>query len=168
MTVADLTLALRASRQRLLAAIQGLTEEQFRFVPPDGGWSVAAHLAHLLRTERAYVEAARAALTEHMPFAASTGVHNDDDPGLARRLAVPQIIHGLQACRRELELAIEGGGEQGLTRTFRHERMGPMTIADVAKKMASHEEEHAAAIEPLARSAARARGSVIPLTPRRG
>ena len=165
MTAPDPTLALRASRQRLLDAISGLEEEQFRH-SPDGAWSIAAHIAHLLRTERAYGGAARAALTGDGTVMTSTAVDNDDDPGLAQRLAVPQIVHGLQACRRDLEAAVEEASARGVPRTITHERIGPMTVEDVARKMASHEDEHAAGIEALARAARSARPAVIPLTQR--
>ena len=59
MTVHDLRAELGDSRERMLAAITGLAEEQFRYTPTGGdGWCIAAHLAHLLRIERVYAERA--------------------------------------------------------------------------------------------------------------
>lgn len=163
MTVAELRSGLQGSRQRLLAEIRGLAEEQFRHVPAGEDWSVAAHLAHLLRVERVFVDRARAALTQDEPQVASTRAANDDDPGLAQRLAVPQIIHGMQAARRELDELLAGCDEQQADRAIRHERLGRMTVAQIAAKMAQHEDEHAAAVTRLARQAPSGGRVIIPL-----
>jgi len=154
---------LQGSRQRLFAEIRGLAEEQFRHAPAGEDWSIAAHLAHLLRIERVFVDRARAALTEDEPATASTRAANDDDPGLAQRLAVPQIIHGMQAARRELDELLAGCDEQQLERAVRHERLGRMTVAQIAAKMAGHEDEHAAEVARLARQAPSGGRVIIPL-----
>src|SRR4029078_5943193 len=99
----DLRSDLDTSRERLFASIHGLSEEQFRFTPPDSdGWSIAAHLAHLLRIERLFAERAHAALAQDEPEMPSTRVHNDDDPSASQKLAIPQMVHGLLNPRREL------------------------------------------------------------------
>src|SRR4051812_3464180 len=95
--------ALQGSRRHLLESIRGLTEEQFRCVAGDDGWNIATHLAHLLRCERMLAGRARRAIDEDAPLVQSTGINNNDDPGLAQHLAVPQMIHGMQAARREVE-----------------------------------------------------------------
>jgi len=92
--------ALRESRVRLFDPIQGLSEEQFRHMADGAEWNIATHLAHLLRCERMLVERSSRALREDEPAVRSTGITNNDDAGLAQRLAVPQIIHGMQASRR--------------------------------------------------------------------
>jgi hypothetical protein len=157
---------LESSRAALFAHIRGLTEEQFRFAPNAGEWPIAAHLAHLLRIERIYSERARAALVEHEPAIASTRVANDDDPGLAQHLAVPQIIHGMQATRRDLDAVIASCDGAALERAIVHERLGRMTIRAIAVKMTGHEREHAEAVAALARQALASRRASIPLTPR--
>ena len=163
--------ALRESRDTLFTAIRGLGEEQFRHNPrsqsydTESTWNIATHLAHLLRIERVFAERGTAALREHERFCASTRVDNDDDPALAQHLAVPQIIHGLQASRRELESLLDHG-EDAMERAIIHERIGRMTVRDIVKKMAEHEREHAASIAIAARQASAARRVTIPLTPR--
>jgi len=166
MTVSTLRSDLQGSRERLFALIRGLSEEQFRHVPAGETWSIAAHLAHLLRIERVFAERARRALTEDQPAIPSTRVQNEHDPALAQRLAVPQIIHGMQASRRELDDLLAGCDEAALSRAMRHERLGLVTVADVAVKMASHEEEHAAAIARLVRQAPSTGRVIIPLARR--
>ena len=166
MTVPQIRSGLLESRERLFASIRGLSEEQFRYVPSGERWSIAAHLAHLLRIERIFTERARAALTQHEPFVASTGVKNDDDPALAQRLAIPQMIHGMLNVRRELDALLAECDEPKLARAIVHERIGRMTIADIAVKMAAHEEEHAAEVAKLVRQVPSSGRVIIPLTRR--
>ena len=68
---------------------------------------------------------------------ASAGASNDRDEGLARHLAVPQIIHGLQASRRSLEALLDDDGrrtdsreEADLQRELHHERMGTPSVGE--------------------------------------
>lgn len=166
MTVEELRSDLKESRERLFELIRGLSEEQFRFVPSHETWSIAAHLSHLLRIERVFAERGQRALREDEPLMASTRVHNDDDPGLSQRLAVPQIIHGMQASRRDLERILDEGGDAGLERAITHERLGRMTVAQIMAKMAQHEAEHADEVAALARQAQAAAHVIIPLKPR--
>jgi len=163
--VASLRTALEDGRAALFAAIRGLSEEQFRTAPPDS-WNIATHLAHLLRCERMYVERMRRALEEHEPLIASSGITNDDDPALAQRLAVPQIVHGLQASRRELMLLLGRMDAAALERAIMHEPRGRITVSAMLGKAAAHEAEHAGAVATLARQAASARRVTIPLSPR--
>lgn len=166
MTVPQIRSGLLGSQERLFASIRGLSEEQFRYVPSGERWSIAAHLAHLLRIERIFTERARAALTQQEPFVASTGVKNDDDPALAQRLAVPQMIHGMLNVRRELDALLAECDEPEIARAIVHERIGRMTIADIAVKMAAHEDEHAAEVAKLVRQVPSSARVIIPMTRR--
>jgi len=165
--VTTLREALRRSRANLFAPIEGLSEEQFRR-SADGGaeWSIATHLAHLLRCERMLVERSLRALSEDEPAVRSTGITNDEDPTLAQRLAVPQIIHGMQASRRDVQSLLEHIDDDALTRAIVHERLGRVTVGEMIKKMAVHEQEHAEAVTQLARQARSAQPVTIPLSPR--
>ena len=167
MTPSELDAALRDSRDAVFAAIRGLAEEQFRYVPPGESWCIATHLSHLLRCERLYVERVRAALTQDEPRVASSGTHNDDDPGLAQKLAVPQIVHGLQAARRDLARLLEGRSERDLSRAVEHERLGRITVEAMIEKAASHEREHVPELARLARLAPASARMTIALSPRR-
>jgi uncharacterized damage-inducible protein DinB len=166
MTVPQLKSGLQGSRERLFVSIHGLSEEQFRYVPTGETYAIATHLAHLLRIERVFTDRARAALSEDDPFVASTSVKNDDDPGLAQHLAVPQIIHGMLNTRRDLDALLAQCDEPALDRAIVHERIGRMTIADIAVKMTAHEEEHAAEIAKLVRQVPATGRVIIPLTRR--
>jgi uncharacterized damage-inducible protein DinB len=166
MTVTQLRSDLQGSRARLFDLIRGLSEEQFRYVPDSERWSIATHLAHLLRIERLFADRALRALGEDEPYMASTRVHNDEEPGNAQRLAVPQIIHGMQASRRDLERVLDACDDAALGRAIVHERIGRMTVAEIMVKMADHEREHADEVASLARQALSTSHVIIPLKPR--
>lgn len=157
---------MQGSRDGLFVHIRGLGEEQFRHASPNEPWSIATHLAHLLRVERLFVARARMALDQEDPEIPSTNGVNEDDVGLAQRLAVPQIVHGLQAARRELDELLAGCTEAHLTRAIVHERRGRMTVADIAAKMAAHEAEHSFDVARLARHAPRSGRVTIPVSGR--
>jgi uncharacterized damage-inducible protein DinB len=166
MSRAQLTGDLRESRERVFSLIKGLTEEQFRFVPPGEDWNIATHLYHLLRCERLWAERAAHALRRDEPSIEGSGVTNDDDAGAAQRLAVPQVVHGMQASRRDLLAAIESGDEATLDRGITISPRGRMSLRQIATKMAAHEQEHAAAIEPMLAHLPPAPPPLIPLVRR--
>lgn len=166
MTVETLRNDLQQGRQRLFTSVQGLTEEQFRHVPPGERWCVATHLAHVLRCDRLWAARVRAALAEDNPLVESTGVTNEDDPGLAQKLAVPQIVHGLQAVMRDLDDVLSSHNDRALQRSVRHERMESLTIEQMVAKTAAHEAEHADAIARIVRSLPATGRVIIPLSQR--
>lgn len=167
MSVSSLRDALESSRKRLFEKIAGLSEEQFRHVPADEQWNIAAHLAHLLRIERVYAERAAAALREDTPYVPSTRVHNDDDPALAQHLAVPQIVHGMQASRRDLVAVLDACDDARLDRGVQHETLGTLTVRQMMEKMAGHEDEHCTEVARLAAEApAPSERVIIPLAQR--
>jgi hypothetical protein len=164
-TVDELRAELAESRAQMLAAVTGLAEEQFRHTADGETWNIAAHLSHLLRIERLQAERATLALREIEPFVNSTGTTNDDDPALAQHLAVPQIIHGLQASRRDIEALLDAG-EASLSRAIVHWRKGRMTVEAIVRELSKHEREHTVDVVFLARQAQSARRVTIPLTAR--
>ncbi len=104
---------LRASRERLLAVVAGVSEEQFKRRPmPDaeavaGEWSIAEVLAHLLASEQRTGLGVEALLAGDE--ASQPGLSDEERTAEARQgraAPVPQIIHGLLAARRRLERAI--------------------------------------------------------------
>ena len=125
-------------------AIAGLDEEGFRARPPQGGWTAAETLAHLLITERINTDRARAALTQDEPvFAAINDEQRREQARSAQRMPVPQIVHGLLAQRRDVVSLLAPLSPQQLARTSSQEGRGPRTVAQLFAHIAGHEEEHA-------------------------
>jgi DinB superfamily len=154
----ELRAALTVGRARLLEAISGVTEEQFKKRPPapvDAGpnWCIAEVLAHLLQQER--LRASRIAIALHEDGAVIVPSGEDEHMEAARAgraSPVPQLIHGLLASRREVERLLDEAStvDGGLQRATRHPQLGPQTVAWILQeKVIDHEAEHVAQIEAI-------------------
>ena len=157
-TVAEMRASLAEGRERLMRAIQGVSEEQFKRRPaaPEGeppAWSVAEVLAHLLSQEPLRAERiAVALLQDGTRIRPSLPEVHEQAARAGRVAAVPQLIHGLLAARRQTEKllgAIEAD-ERGLDRAVVHPENGRQTVRWLlAEKIIAHEREHVAQIETL-------------------
>jgi len=141
---ADLIARLGQSRRSLMDAIAGLDEEGFRDRHRSGEWTAAEVLAHLFSTERIFIDRARKAI-EHEGYRA-TPVSNDvreEHLGMAKRMPVPQIIHGLLAQRRETLAFVGSVSEGDLGSTLSHPARGEQTALWQIEHVIEHEQEHA-------------------------
>jgi len=159
MTPEELKQGLEAARQRLLRALAGVTEEQFKRRPPvasgdEEPWSIAEVLSHLLASERLWcarialaLDKDGSAVTPSPPEAHAAGAR------AGRSVPVPQIIHGLLASRREADLLIDRAAtmEGGLARAVWHSRLEARLTIEwmLQEKVIDHEQEHGAQIESL-------------------
>jgi uncharacterized damage-inducible protein DinB len=141
---------LKNARKALMDAVAGLDEAGFRRRPDPTAWSAAEVLAHLFTTEGIMLERARAALAQS-GYVVTPLSDDERDRGRlqAQRMAVPQIVHGLLARRRDTERTLAGLSEQELARTLRHSRWGERTVAWLFERAAEHEAEHAGQIRAL-------------------
>lgn len=144
--------ALATGRARLLDAISGVTEEQFKRRPADGGWSIAETLAHLLATERLRAGRIRLAFEQDGAVIEPSDPEAHEAQARAGRIApVPQLIHGLLASRREIETLLQDAIRAGaLDRAVVHPVHGRQTIEHMlTEQVIAHEAEHVASIEGL-------------------
>lgn len=148
MNTATLLTPLRASRERLLAAIAGLTEEGFQARPDTGGWSVAEVLVHVMDCEQ---QAAAALAANQPPPPASV----DSRATLERwqGAPTPQIVHGLLAARRSLEMQLTALSRDDPAHVLPGKE-GAGGLATYIRSLAAHELKHVAQIEAV-RSATR-------------
>jgi hypothetical protein len=148
---------LAGARERLLRAIQGVSEQQLKRRPEGGlgeeAWSMTEVLGHLLASHNLWAGRLRLALTEDgaevepsPPEAHERGARS------GRSAPVPQLIHGLLASRREIEMlhaAIESK-PGGLARSVSHPVRGRLTCEWILReKVVAHEAEHAAQLKRL-------------------
>jgi hypothetical protein len=158
-SAAELVARLEQSRRSLMDAIAGLDEEGFRLRPREGEWTAAEVLAHILMTEHVFAGRARAVLEqENPPLASISDEERSGHARSARRMPVPQIVHGLLAQRRDVVGLLEPLSPQQLRRPFRHERRGDLAAGWLFQRIAEHEKEHAEQIraqraQPAARQA---------------
>jgi hypothetical protein len=154
----DLKTQLQETRERLLATIAGVTEEQFKKRPPATDadpepWCIAEVLAHLLAFERVEAERIRLALERDGAEITPRAEDWHESTARAGRLApVPQLIHGLLASRREIEQLVQRavGIEDGLSRAVAHPQRGRDTVRwMIEAKVIEHEAEHVLQIEAI-------------------
>jgi hypothetical protein len=155
----ELRAGLSAVRERLLASISGVSEDQFKKRPPlpegESGpnWCIAEVLAHLLQQERLRAERIGLALTApDSQLTPSTDETHYEAARAGRASPVPQLIHGLLASRREIErLLADAAAEDGsLERSVVHPRLGGQTVSWILReKVIVHEAEHVAQIEEI-------------------
>ena len=153
----DLKAALAETRGRLMAAVGGVSEQQFKRRPAatpaaPAPWCIAEVLAHLLHDEDLWSRRIEHALTndgteiEPSPRQESAG-----RIAAARQAPVPQLIHGILASRRDLELRLANASrvEGGMERSLRHTARGVISVRWMATKVIEHEGEHTAQIEAI-------------------
>ena len=159
---------LAASRERLLSAIAGVSEEQFkRRTPPpsplslrgdvekaqEPQWSIAEVLAHLLQQEKLRADRIAVALREDGAAITPSDPEAHREGARAGRVApVPQLIHGLLASRRQIEKLLDQAEAlpDGLERGVLHPVEGRQTVAWMLReKVIEHEQEHVAQIAAL-------------------
>jgi hypothetical protein len=148
---------LTASRERLLSAIAGVSEEQFKRRPvaeEDGqNWSIAEILAHLLYSERLWGTGIALALSQDgITVQAGALEPGDEDARRGRMSPVPQLVHGLLASRRQVELLLGQAASlpDGLQRYVLHPDDGRLTVERmVRERVVAHERECVARIEAL-------------------
>lgn len=141
------------SRARLLQTISGVTEEQFKRRPVEGGRCIAELLALQLVSERLRAERIRMALAQDGVEVAPSDPETQAQQARAGRIApVPQLIHGLLAARRELERLLDDAAavDGGLQRSIEHPREGRQTIGFLlSQQVAAQEHRFVDEIEAL-------------------
>jgi hypothetical protein len=153
-------------QHRLFMLLSGVTEEQFKRRPPatvedPSPWSIAEIVAHVLLTERLWVDRIATAL-EHDGGEIKPSPPEAHDQGArsGRQVPVPQLIHGFLGSRRRVEkllAAATTNGDALKTNSLWHPRLGErLDLAWMFAKIADHAIEHAAQIE-AARQAVGAR-----------
>lgn len=166
MNVVDARAMLRDSRQTLFDTIRGLNEEQFRHIPAGEEWSIATHLAHILRLDRELAAATRAVLAGEAAVMPHIAGDNPRDVDVASRMAIPQIVHGLLNARRELDELLVSLGDDGLDREIRHEKMPPTSVQTLVGMLAEHDEAHNREIARLVKLAPLSARVTVPLRQR--
>ncbi|MPZ47859.1 MAG: DUF664 domain-containing protein [Dehalococcoidia bacterium] len=154
--VDELKAALAAERERLLSAIGGVSEQQFKKRPdasPDDPrpWCIAEVLAHLLHDELVWSRRVELALAQDgAPVEPTNRTAAADAVKAGRQAPVPQLIHGLLAARRALERHLDAAAAiDALQRGVSHPGRGGLSIAWMVNKTVEHEREHVAQIETL-------------------
>jgi hypothetical protein len=153
----ELRQGLAQSRQRLLQTLSGVSEAQFKQRPQSNPgetavWSIAEVLSYLLAADRVSNQNIALALADDgAPAATPDSIDADALARVGRIAPVPQLIHGLLAARRELELLLDkasdlaDGGDRSVTGQNGEQR----SIVVLADEVLSRERERVGQIESL-------------------
>jgi uncharacterized damage-inducible protein DinB len=128
-----------------MTAINGLDDAGFRARPASGAWTAAELLAHLLSTERIFIDRARKAVEQdgYLVTPVSDEVR-EEHLSMAKRMPVPQLVHGLLAQRRDTLQFVESLSRGQLLHRLRHPIRGEQTALWQIEHVIEHELEHAA------------------------
>ena len=156
-SIDDLRRDLTAVREHLLATIAGVSEEQFKRRPAasDGepNWSIAEILSYLLYSERLWGTGIALALTQDgVKIQAGSLEAREEDARRGRMAPVPQLVHGLLASRRQVELLLDQAQalDSGLQRYVLHPNDGRLTVEwMVREKVIAHEAAYVERIHAL-------------------
>lgn len=141
---------LETSRMTLMNAVNALDDEGFRRRSDAGGWTVAEVLAHVLEMERVLMSWAHEAISiDDVEVTPISDDERREQASSAQRMAVPQLIHGLLACRRDTVRFLEGLSERELARPLLHPDWGSLTVSLLFQRAAEHEAAHATQIRAL-------------------
>ncbi len=143
-----------------MAAITGLDDSALRARTSSGAWTPAELLAHLLSTERIFIERARKTVEQDNYIVTPVGGDvREEHLRMAKRMPVPQIVHGLLAQRRDTLQFVESLSADDLARTLSHPVRGQQTALWQIEHTIEHELEHAEEIRARRAAAAEPQGA---------
>ena len=152
MTRNEMLEILRSTGRGLGAATDGLNEEELRWEPAPGEWSIKEVVCHMREFSEVYSDRLERTIAEYVPF-----LKGYDQEALAREkdyqnaewsAVVPSFI---EHRRRALKLLSEMG-DDGWGRGCHHEEAGPLRLEDLVARMASHDLMHLEQIEEIRRA----------------
>ena len=125
------------ARERLLLAIEGLTEEQMTW-SPDGEWSIQEILQHVGIAERANVELAKRALAGN-PVAMD---NFDLDSWNVEQVSQLELEQKQETSRQKTLERLQGLADEDLSMTLEHPGWGEMTIQQLFRALGTHDLLH--------------------------
>ncbi len=136
---------LRAARDEVLSAIDGITEQEAHEIPAPDEWSVAQLLAHIAEIQVFWVGKAALITKEGDPQISRTAVESDrriaavTDPG---QDSLEDLKREMLAACEEAAAMVGRINPQDLTRPG-HREDNPMTAGGVIGYVAVHVRDHA-------------------------
>ncbi len=142
---------LAASRARLLAAVDALSEADFdRHLP--GGWSVRDILTHVLNAEEdhcAVAEAIALGQTDRLPTDFHLDAHNAARLAERGRLSRDDLLAALESQRTRTVILFERLDDDQRARTGPHPVLGEIAAGDIFRVLALHEGLHLRDIQTI-------------------
>lgn len=145
--IEQMLLALAAGPGRFAALLSRLEDADSLANTSMGEWSPAEVLAHVRASYDIMAPRLLAILARDNP--PLTAYDERRWATVAQYATLPLIssLESMRLQRQELVRALRRASDEDWRRTGTHETLGPMTLLDVAKRIAEHEEEHLAQLE---------------------
>jgi len=145
--------ALRLLPERLREEVQGLSEEELRFRPGEGQWSIKEAVGHLRDFAEIDHERLCGMITQERPF-----LPGYDQETLVRErnyqeADVQRVLDELASFRRETVQVLTELVDASWTRTGRHLERGTFSIRQHVEHLAHHEAAHLEHVRALKRQA---------------
>ncbi|MFY0544605.1 DinB family protein [Brevibacillus sp. H7] len=133
--------------ERLLAAISGLNEEQMRFQPAPGKWSIHEIIVHMADAEVVGIHRLKKVLAEHEPMLTAY----DQDAWAVRlgydELDAEQYLQLFKLLRESFLPVLGKVTEDDWKRVGIHSEAGPLTFGQLLQKYVDHVRDHLQQIE---------------------
>lgn len=140
--LSDLISEYSAGAQRLSAAVQGLSEEQFNATPIPGKWSIRQVVCHLVDADLEYCQRMKRVLVEDNPTLQElipdkfAKVLSYDDRDVQQELSL------LAATRSHMATILKNTDIEDFQRTGVHSAEGPMTLETLLERITGHIDHH--------------------------
>ncbi len=138
------------SRQALLTAIEGLSEERMTHEKVEGEWTAKDILGHIASWEEVAVDALRAIAANELAAVeviSDFDAWNGEQAASKRPEALGVILNGLVAARGEFLTLVAQALPEQWEETFTWPWGHRNTLAEAMAGLAYHETEHASAIQ---------------------
>jgi len=135
---------MQATRDELLAFVNGLDAAAFTWNPPGGGWSIRDNLAHLADAERAHRRFVAAVLEGRSTRLEGFDLDRWNREHVARRAgqSLDQILDALRAERQETLAFIAALPSDAWDRVGDHPALGEVDVRQVIRVIGVHERMH--------------------------
>lgn len=141
---------LARSRQRLLEAIEGLSEEEMSQVPLEGVWTARDIIGHVTSWEETLVVPLEA-YAEGEPFVTEPIedylAWNDEQAALKREIPLREVLAQAASVREGMVTAAEKLSEERWTAPVPYPWGGKGSLKRALEGLAEHEMEHVGAIQ---------------------
>jgi hypothetical protein len=135
---------MQATRQALLALIEGLDEAASNWWSPEGGWSTRETLAHLVDAERAHRRFVEAVLAGQPVHLEGFDLDRWNEEHVVRRAHQPvaEILAALHAERQATLDLLPTIPDDAWERRAIHPALGEVSVYQVIRIIGVHERQH--------------------------
>ena len=143
--IRDLQDDLRAARDAVLSAIEGISEPEALEIPAPNEWTVAQVVAHITELQTFWIDRAVLITKEDDPQIARTAVESDQRINAVTdhsQDSVADLTRQLNAANDQVVAVVGGIDPNGLDRPG-HREENPITAGGVIRYVAGHIRTHA-------------------------